>query len=325
MIKLNIVIPTYNRPTELENTLKSLVNLYHNVEVDVSINVLINFHSRTDSAHYLSMFEGFLLKTGITIGYSFNRINVGGSANVLRALEVCSDSDWTWVLSDDDELVSGFEDILVKQIRDSRNNISCIKFDSNLYGNIKEGFRVNNVNDVFVNNHMCHDYFSNLLFLSNYCFRTEHLSEYMIGAYRYVGSFGPQLFMMLLMVKGGNSVYFSSKRIVNSKITQSGGWNGTIVHNSLYEHFRISDIGLSRKAILNIRSALFNESYGKGILGRYLRARDQYEPSCLRRLIFGDATYGIFVRISLWVLERVLPIFSGILDYKKESGSQSRF
>jgi len=325
MNDLTIVIPTYNRPDKLKNTLSTLSS-WKSKSIVISVDVVVNYHSDLDSEKYMEVFTSVCKNNlDLNLNYVFNKFNIGGAANVLRAIEHSSEAEWIWLLSDDDEIEPNFEDVVSKKLNSIGSAVGCVKFDSNLYGEITNDTLIKNVNDVFDNEFMCHEYFSNLLFLSNYLFRMDSISSLLNSAYRYVGSFGPQLFLMLLVIENEHELLLSSDVIVKSKINEEGGWDGTIVHNNLFEHFRVSDIGFSNNVILKIRKSLFNESLGKGILGRYLRAKDKYDKNVLERLLFGKGNYGSIIEFLLIFSSKLLNCLGGRISYKKENGTKSRF
>ncbi|QWR78134.1 glycosyltransferase family 2 protein [Candidatus Magnetomonas plexicatena] len=98
--KLGISIITYNRDKYLDNTLSSLLNsIFKRCQITVYDNCSTD-DTQTICEKYRSLFSNYAVIR--------HRINIGGGANYLRAVEN-SDTEYTWILADDDEY--DFEDI----------------------------------------------------------------------------------------------------------------------------------------------------------------------------------------------------------------------
>lgn len=112
---LEPILITYNRAHYLEKTLCSFfeagltsmrLHVLDNASTDTTPNVVMRFQERWPNLHYHR-----------------NKYNIGGNANILRAIEL-SDSEYHWVIGDDDEwylsdlqeliaiLTSGMPDII---------------------------------------------------------------------------------------------------------------------------------------------------------------------------------------------------------------------
>ena len=88
MTILSIVIPTYDRNQILEKSLSQLaVQLTDNVDV-----LIIDNCSPQPVCVDRSLKNVKILR---------NSINIGGNGNIIRCFEMC-ESDWIWVLGDDD-------------------------------------------------------------------------------------------------------------------------------------------------------------------------------------------------------------------------------
>ncbi len=97
MKKLSICIPTYNRSYHLKNCLNSILlngNEIKNVEVCISDN-----NSTDDTKKIVNFYKQY-----IDINYHTNSENIGVAKNILKAVEI-SNSDFCWVIGDDDMLL----------------------------------------------------------------------------------------------------------------------------------------------------------------------------------------------------------------------------
>lgn len=94
-MRLTVAIPTYNRPETLRLTLQQLMP---QLTPDCKLLIVDNC-SATPVAELLQD----LLPPDTSVNYEVvrNRVNIGGSANILRCFELC-ETEWLWVLGDDD-------------------------------------------------------------------------------------------------------------------------------------------------------------------------------------------------------------------------------
>jgi abequosyltransferase len=92
---LTIAIPTYNRNEPLAQTLRRLIP-----QLTKDCNLLI-----VDNASDTPVTDtvSSLLETcdASAVRILRNRVNIGGSANVVRCIELC-ETEWLWILGDDD-------------------------------------------------------------------------------------------------------------------------------------------------------------------------------------------------------------------------------
>lgn len=94
---LQISIPTYNRSSELRNTVKDLMNLMDLVQegaIEIAVFDNSDIKYRADN-------EKIVKPIG---SYTYNARNIGFGGNVTKCL-VESNAEFTWVISDDDKLI----------------------------------------------------------------------------------------------------------------------------------------------------------------------------------------------------------------------------
>ena len=94
---LTIAIPTYNRPVQLRHTLEVILPQILG-QNRVRLLVLDN-HSEVPATQILNDLGVELNEHVSVIRHPFN---IGGNANIMRCFELC-ETEWVWVLSDDDE------------------------------------------------------------------------------------------------------------------------------------------------------------------------------------------------------------------------------
>lgn len=119
---LTIAIPTYNRKDELEKCINSIVpQLNDKIKIVVRDNC-----SDYDAEALVRRFNN------PQIEFYKNPVNVGGDANIARLFECC-DTDWLWVLGDDDFILPD----AVKKVIDcieANPDVIYIKFNSPYVG-----------------------------------------------------------------------------------------------------------------------------------------------------------------------------------------------
>jgi len=93
---LKIVLITFNRAQYLKQTLSSILSPQSPAR-DIDITILDN-HSTDDTKNIIAEFT----EQHPNLHHIVNKFNVGGNANIARALERCS-TNYHWILCDDDE------------------------------------------------------------------------------------------------------------------------------------------------------------------------------------------------------------------------------
>jgi glycosyltransferase involved in cell wall biosynthesis len=91
---LTILVPTYERPSQLAALLGQLKDLTKDLQ---HVQVIISDNSESESARLLNA------KSAIGFVYFVNTKNLGFAGNLIRLLTLC-DSGYIWFLSDDDHL-----------------------------------------------------------------------------------------------------------------------------------------------------------------------------------------------------------------------------
>lgn len=102
--KLEPVLITYNRSAELQRTLAAFLDAGL---TDIKLHVLDNA-STDDTASVVTAAQA----QWPNLSYHLNQHNIGGNANILRAIEISS-SEYSWILGDDDEWhMENIEDLI---------------------------------------------------------------------------------------------------------------------------------------------------------------------------------------------------------------------
>lgn len=94
---LTIAIPTYNRPEQLQNTLRII--LPQVVSDERVVLLVLDNHSTTPAQQVYDALN--VEVAGRRVEIIRNKVNIGANANIMRCFEMCETS-WLWVLGDDD-------------------------------------------------------------------------------------------------------------------------------------------------------------------------------------------------------------------------------
>jgi glycosyltransferase involved in cell wall biosynthesis len=117
---LTIAIPTYNRPVQLRYTLEVVLP---QILGDNRVRLLVlDNHSEVPAAQILNELGVELNEKVSVIRHA---LNIGGNANIMRCFELC-ETEWVWVLSDDDNPSSD----AVQIILDDSKGAHCFAFYS---------------------------------------------------------------------------------------------------------------------------------------------------------------------------------------------------
>ncbi|RZK28376.1 MAG: glycosyltransferase family 2 protein, partial [Hymenobacter sp.] len=103
---LTIAIPTYNRNERLARSLEILVP-------QLSAGVKLVIIDNCSSVPIKDTVEPYLLSNVKVVR---NTYNIGMAANILRCFENC-DTEWLWVLGDDDPPHKNAVEIIIQEIK----------------------------------------------------------------------------------------------------------------------------------------------------------------------------------------------------------------
>jgi len=216
--RLSIVIPTYNRPAELRET---LLRLRPQLTEACDLTVLDNCSSMK--------LETVVAEAGLlsleNVRVVRHPANIGMSANILRSFEVAT-AEWLIVLGDDDEITEDFVSQILRGIA-AHDQAIFMNFSSSLH-NRKQEFQTNGLEE-FVRGM---DNWSNVLFISCSVFHRRKMLPYLRFGFIYIYSLAPYVAMLLeLLGKEGGVVVFSDKLVVRYKDNDAQTWSRILLGN----------------------------------------------------------------------------------------------
>ena len=211
-LSLSIAIPTFNRFSELKNTIEILIpQLNENIEI-----VIVDNASDVDIKKYFT--NNGLLKNNIKV--FTNIINIGAAANIAKCFEMAS-KDFIWLLSDDDKPLYNSVETVTRSIK-TYPDVEYYNFSAH-WCKRKEDLKGQGISD-FINTI---DSYSNTVFMSTNVYNREKILKELYFGYTFSYSMAPHLAMMFMMINNSNSKFILLKdEIVNWNSPEAeGSWS----------------------------------------------------------------------------------------------------
>ena len=215
---LTIVIPSFNRHLKINTLLNKICNLRN----DYSFKVLILDNGSTPPI------EQFL-KENLFSGLGFttilrNQANIGGGANVLLA-HIQAETEWTWLLGDDDLPVDNCFEIVNRDISIAKQNDFLFKYNSAAGSWPELEQTLSNELDfvTFCDNFR---YYSNILFISNSLFRTQAMRCFAQPMMNITHTMCPWILGYLMNLENGKVIQIKTEYlIINGVAENNDSWD----------------------------------------------------------------------------------------------------
>jgi glycosyltransferase involved in cell wall biosynthesis len=247
---LTIGIPTYNRKSQLLNTLN---NIFKNDLTNVEEILIIDNNSDYDLNSVVSSFD----KKKIRI--IKNNHNIGQAVNISLPFLHCK-TKWLWLLSDDDLVIDSAISNIFYEINKSLDNTVMIKFDINRNSINQTDYSVNSLEDFIDYYHSDNEVRTgDLVFMSTNVYNLDNLDKYLIYAFEYAYTYiGYIIPIFMALNKNNYSVKFSSLSVVKYQVPENWGWSFPVVGKGLSTLGHIPlELNLSyRKKFLEITSLI---------------------------------------------------------------------
>lgn len=209
-MKLSLLIPTYNRPSQVFNLLSYLKEEIANVKTDdIEFEVIICDNSSNLETEKISL-ESELQKQGV-LNYINNNGNIGGIENIVKLIELSS-GEYSWVLGDDDVYYKGVLSKICNEINSSNFEFLFLNHCAYIKGlEDKSGFKsaVDADSEVVYEDgkelalKIWHKSKTALMFLSASVYKTRYLKESLTVGHRIDLAF--PLFMAFYCASKGKS------------------------------------------------------------------------------------------------------------------------
>lgn len=207
---LTIAIPTFNRNQELIETLYSVIP-----QLNEYVNLLI-----IDNKSTIPVRDSLLQLNISPEKYKLieNKVNIGGNANILRCFENC-ETEWLWVLGDDDIPSSDAVDLILKRIHENNKSV-YMNFASCVHDHNRNVLRNTSGQIEFVNN-ITH--WGQINFTSVCVFNCQKLIPYLRFGYQYAYTWSPHIALVLtyMAYHEGDASFYSDKIIDDVCTTNS--------------------------------------------------------------------------------------------------------
>jgi glycosyltransferase involved in cell wall biosynthesis len=206
--KLSLFIITYNRSKLLRRTLDYIANsLLREYQI-----IILNNASTDDTKQVINEYVGRLPKLGIIN----NKANVGPNANFLKAFDY-SDSEYTWILCDDDVFdLTKFNDVLASIEEGKADLLHVGAHKQEVW---RMGGKYSTPRELLANKYA---YFKFASFMPCNIFRTKIFAEqYLVKSYNNVGNAYPHMPFAFGMYLKDEVVYVAKEQIVVAQGGQS--------------------------------------------------------------------------------------------------------
>lgn len=255
---LTIGIPTYNRPINIVETIKSLLP---QLNEKVRLVVYDNCSDRPVSELFSDE-----EKSSFTIVR--NKANIGGDANIAGVI-YNAETKWVWDLGDDDIPTNNAISTILEQIE---KHPEALMFNFNTY---KEGVTTNfaELAEICKYRYM----FSNLLFISSGIYNREKLSDDILHYYLNITSMiGQAIFVLKHLERQDDTIYFIKDKIVQHSIDGIEAEKGKEVRPLLRERPRWSrEVFVKKSSVIfdlfSSKRKMLNGTLFKGIALEYLK------------------------------------------------------
>lgn len=203
-MQLTVAIPTYNRNRVLHASLEHLLP-----QLDDRCELLI-LDNCSDVPVEDSLRELLAGYPGLKWRILRNRANVGSAANILRCLELC-ETEWMWLLGDDDQPSSDAIPTILKQLP---LHPDCVSLH---FGSVSYPRR-----ESFGTAGMCElverlDSWSHLLFMSVGVYNCRAVRSHLRFGYHFAYSLSPHVAVVLSAVAAGGACYFPRESIISQQ------------------------------------------------------------------------------------------------------------
>lgn len=238
-IKLTVVITTYNRKEPLLEQLKSLEvqGHYDKYEIIVSDN-----HSDYDVKEWLELsLKPEFMKIIKVIVRPFN---VGGDMNITLSFQYAN-TEWMWLLSDDDITTPNSIKTILDDIERHRNDdVCCVKYSISGKFVPNDDKIVDNIEDFFNYYTKVHSA-GEMVYMCNNVFRMNYLRKFITDVTMDSNTSMSQVLLPLLAVKNDNKKICFSPESLTSYIS------GRISYNLAYVYLRFGNMIYVKSLCLN--------------------------------------------------------------------------
>lgn len=209
---LTVAIPTYDRNAILR---KHLALLMPQLTPDCELLIIDNCSPTPVIETIGDLLDSY---PEVNARVERNRVNIGAGANLLRCIERC-ETEWIWVLSDDD---LPKPDAIETILKNTEKSPECVFFNYSTVFKVREKTFTTAGIDEFVERL---DAFGNLVFISTGVFRASAVLPSLKYGYIYCYSWAPFVATLLHALGEQGQCCFSDEHIVEYHATDEKRWS----------------------------------------------------------------------------------------------------
>lgn len=240
---LTIGIPTYNRPDDIQKTVRSLLP-----QLNGKVKLVIH-----DNCSDTPVKDLFTDEEKVKFSIIRNKVNIGGDANIAGVIYY-AETKWVWTLGDDDLPVPNAVDIILEQIERHPNEL-YLKFGSTIE---KETNSLEELVELCKIRH----FYPNLLFISVTVFNREMLNSDLVHYYTNISFMNGQVvFLLKHLEREPGKCLFLNKGIIENH-GMGDGWDyETMIKRTIQIRY-----------LFPSQKKLFNKTLYAGMAFMYYRA-----------------------------------------------------
>jgi glycosyltransferase involved in cell wall biosynthesis len=223
--KLEICIPSFQRPKKALDTVVAFYRQFDNSSVKITV---LDNHSDDE---YLEVFKNH---SEIGAGLDLNLVkvtrhvgNIGMSGNILRAFEIAQ-SEWIWIVSDDDVIVDGCLKLVYAAIDAAKPECAQIQFTSERSRPMGKFEQIDSIDKFIQFNSRSIGHFNGSIFLSNSIYRRSVFQNLLSWGYIHAHTYIPHFMMSVTAVSQGSHLTVIGEDVVRYTVPEVGYSYGLI-------------------------------------------------------------------------------------------------
>ena len=299
---LAVIMPSYNRPEKLLATLKKL---HPQIVSGVTVTIIDNcseINLETYCAGLDPKIEDYISEGTIT--FIRNRYNIGVSANLVRTFEIC-ESEWMWLLADDDDIAENAISIILNEINLLKNekNVALIKFSSRGCEAKKGGDFIRSLNSMIDTLATSKVYFNSYIFTSNNVYRIPNYKNLIETGYQSLHTYVPHLMLVLycLGAQEKESIVFLSDKQIVSYVVPGMGYSYAFVAGLGIGVFKNFTFDLTKEQYLKLEGVFTPHNDFKVAIDLFYYARFHSNRYVARKLF---TNYYIQIKSARSIIKR---------------------
>lgn len=208
------------------------------------------------------------------------------SANFMRAFELCN-SEWMWLISDDDDISSSAIAEILKTIDFLKNNkqVSFVKFSSSSCKNSEMDEYITDIESFINILAISKDWFNSFIFLTNGLYKVEQFKQEIQIGYQNLHTYVPHFIMLLNCIyKNKHSIYMSNVQVANY-VPPEVGYSYGLVAGLGVGAFKNFTFNLKKESYLKLESIFAAHNDFKVTVDIFYQAKYNTNLFVAKRLI----------------------------------------